>query len=468
MFQGGIGRRRSEAQASRCSEGEAGYNVLMKGKMGDTQRSQTISTKLCQIAEQAREHPERIFTALAHLMDMELLQDAFDKTRKDGAPGVDGVTGDMYAEHLEANLTALHDRLRRKQYKAPPVKRVWIDKQDGSKRPLGMPIFEDKVVQRAVAAILSAVYEQDFYDFSYGFRENKSPLDAIKAVREQCLRLNTRWIVDADISTFFDGIDHSKLMDIIKRRINDGGLLRLIGKWLNAGVLEGRRLSYPETGTPQGGVVSPLLANIFLHHVLDEWFEKEIKPRLQGRCFLIRFADDFVIGCELESDARRLTAVLPKRFNRFNLTIHPEKTALVDFRPPNQRDGRNMPSTFDFLGFTHYWGKSRNGNWVIKRKTARKRLGRAMKAVWQWCREHRHYNVPEQYRTLCSKLRGHYQYYGIRGNYKMMEALYEHAIKSWRHWLGRRSRNGRIACEDFARRYLKVFPLPPPRIVHNF
>jgi group II intron reverse transcriptase/maturase len=440
----------------------------MDRKMGDTQRSQTISTKLCQIAEQARNHPDRIFTSLAHLMDTELLHVAFDKTRKDAAPGVDGVTGTKYAENLQENLTALHKRLRQKQYKAPPIKRAWIDKDDGSKRPLGMPIFEDKVVQRAATMIMSAIYEQDFYDFSYGFREAKSPLGAIKALRELCYRLNIRWIVDADIRKFFDSIDHTILMDIIKRRINDGGLLRLIGKWLNAGVLEDGNLSYPEDGTPQGGVISPLLANIFLHHVLDEWFVKEIKPRLKGRCFLIRFADDFVIGCEFESDARRLMAVLPKRFNRFQLTIHPEKTVLVDFRPPNQREGSSNPTTFDFLAFTHYWAKSRNGNWVIKRKTARKRLKRAMKAVWQWCRENQHDKLSEQYATLRSKLLGHYHYYGIRGNYQTMEVYFRHVIKSWRRWLGRRSRNGYITCKNFSERYLKAFPLPPPRIVHCF
>jgi hypothetical protein len=205
-----------------------------------------------------------------------------------------------------------------------------------------------------------------------------------------------------------------------------------------------------------------------LHHVLDEWFVKEIKPRLKGRCFLIRFADDFVIGCELESDARRLMAVLPKRFNRFKLTIHPTKTVLVDFRPPNQRDRNNNPATFDFLAFTHYWAKSRNGNWVIKRKTARKRLKRAMKAIWQWCRDHRHDRMSEQHPTLRSKLLGHYQYYGIRGNYQMMDVYFRHTVKSWRRWLGRRTRNGYITCEKFSERYLKVFPLPPPRIVHSF
>jgi hypothetical protein len=237
---------------------------------------------------------------------------------------------------------------------------------------------------------------------------------------------------------------------------------------LNAGVLEDGNLSCPEDGTPQGCVISPLLANIFLHHVLDEWFVKEIKPRLKGRCFLIRFADDFVMGCEFESDARRLPAVLPKRFNRFNLTIHPEKTVLFDFRPPNQREGTSNPTTCDFPAFTHYWAKSRNGNWVIKRKTARKRLKRAMKAVWQWCRENQHDKLSEQYATLRSKLLGHYHYYGIIGNYQTMEVYFRHVIKSWRSRLGRRSRNGYITYKNFSERYLKAFPLPPPRIVHCF
>lgn len=435
--------------------------------MGDTQRSQTISTQLYQIAKQARDHPERIFTSLVHLMNVELPGAAFNETSKASAPGVDGVTASQYAEHLDANLKALHRRLRQKQYKAPPVMRVWLDKEDGSKRPIGISAVEDKVVQRAAASLMNAVYEQDFYNFSYGFRKDKSPHDALKALREQCKRLNIRWIIDADIKKFFDSIDHKILMDFIKHRINDGGLLRLIGKWLNAGVLDGGAKSYPEAGTPQGGVISPLLANIFLHNVLDEWFVKEIKPRLKGRCFLIRFADDFVIGCELESDAQRLMAVLPKRFNRFKLTIHPEKTVLVDFRPPNERDGKGKPGTFDFLGFTHYWGKSRNANWVIKRRTRRKRLSRAMKDVWQWCHDHRHDKVTEQYKMLRAKLVGHYNYYGIRCNYEMLEKLYKHAIKSWRRWLGRRSRNGCLSWDEFAERYLQAFPLPRPRIVHN-
>ena len=367
----------SETQATHCSEGKAGHNVLMEGNMGDTQRSQTISTKLNQIAEQARAYPDRVFTSLAHLIDVDLLREAYRKTRKDAASGVDGVTAEAYSQDLDTNLQDLHTRMRSQTYKATPVKRGWADKEDGSQRPLGIPILEDKIAQRAVSMLMSAVYEQDFYDFSYGFREGRSPHQAIKAVRDQCYKENIHWIIDADVSKFFDNLDHGILRDIIKKRINDGGLIRLIGKWLNAGVLEGAELTYPEKGTPQGGVISPLLANIFLHHVLDEWYEKEVKPRLKGRSFLIRYCDDFIIGCELEEDAKRIMAVLPRRFERFRLTIHLEKTVLVDFRSPDYRR-RTSKHTFDFLGFTHYWGKSRNGNWVVKRKTASKRMRRTM------------------------------------------------------------------------------------------
>ncbi len=270
--------------------------------------------------------------------------------------------------------------MRTGRYKAQPVKRGWIIKEDGSQRPLGMPVFEDKIAQRSVSMLMSAVYEQDFYDFSYGFLEGRSPHQAIEALREQCYRENIHWIIDADVTKFFDNLDHGILRELIRKRISDGSIIRLIGKWLNAGMLEGEDLSYTDKGTPQGGVISPLLANIFFHYVLDEWYVKEIMPRLKGCSFLIRFADDFVIGCKLEEDARRIMAVLAKRFERFKLTIHPEKTKLVDFRSPKlRRRTQSSKHTFDFLGFTHYWGKSRKGNWVIKRKTASKRIRRTLK-----------------------------------------------------------------------------------------
>jgi len=461
------GRWGTKVHGTHFREGEAGHNVLLEGDTEDTLRSPTVYTKLQRIAEQARRYPERVFTTLAHLIDVDFLREAYYRTRKNSAPGVDGETAEEYAEDLEMNLQHLHWRLRNGRYKAPPVKRTWLEKDDGSQRPIGMPAFEDKIVQRAVAMILCAIYEQDFYDFSYGFREGRSPHQALASLRESCRRLNIKWIVDADVSGFFDNIDHSKLREIIRRRVNDGMIIRLIGKWLNAGVLEDGQLIRPETGTPQGGVISPVLANIFLHAVLDEWYGKEIKPQLRGRSFLLRFADDFVIGCELEDDARRVMAVLPKRFGRFNLTIHPTKTTMIEFGKPNDRSEQpSGNSTFDFLGFTHYWTRSRRGYWVIKRKTARKRLRRTMRSLWTWCRNNRHEKITEQYRKLCLKLRGHYAYYGIRCNYRWLQQVYQFVWRTWRYWLSRRSSKSFISLEKFEK-ILKKLVLPQPRIVHN-
>lgn len=435
--------------------------------MRDTLKSQIISTKLQQIAEQAARYPERVFINLAHHIDLDMLYESYHQTRKDKAAGVDKVTGKEYGSNLEKNLRELHYRLTNDLYKAQPVKRVWIDKEPGKLRPLGIPCFEDKIVQRAVSLLMSAVYEQDFYDFSYGFREKRSPLDAIKTVREMCNQRNIGWIVDADVSGYFDNIDHSWLRKFLKQRVNDGGLLKLIGKWLNAGVMEEGSLCHPDKGSPQGSVISPLLANVVLHYVLDEWFVKEVQPKLKGRSFIVRFADDFIIGCEHEEDARRVMAVLPKRFSRFGLTIHPDKTVLEAFRNPDRKyQGEMSNGTFDFVGFTHYWAKSRNGNWVIKRKTAGKRLRRTIKSIWMWCRDNRHMPGADQYRIFCSKLRGHFQYYGVRCNMRSMRKVSHEAEKAWRYWLSRRSHTGKINWEKYTL-FLSRNPLPSPKIIHN-
>jgi RNA-directed DNA polymerase len=436
--------------------------------MEDTQRSQPISTQLQKIADMAENDSELVFTSLVHLMDVELLRKSFHQIRKGGAVGVDEVSWSEYASNLDENLTLLHERLRNGTYRAQAVKRGWIDKDDGKKRPLGILVIEDKVVQRAAKTLLETVYEQDFYEFSHGFRPDHSPHQALKELRDNCIKYNVSTILDADVTGCFDNIVRHLLMDVIKRRVNDGGLLRLIGKWLNAGVLDGDDLFYPEKGTPQGGVISPILANIFLHHVLDEWYVEQIKPLLKGRSFLLRFADDFVFGFEYESDARRVMKVLGKRFEKYGLTIHPEKTVLVDFRNPSKRNAESEidKDTFDFLGFTHYWGKSRRGYFVIKRKTIGKRLRQRMKRIWNWCKENLHQKITEQYMILSSKLRGHYQYYGVRCNYKMLEAYYEYLLYAWRYWLGRRTRNGYINNEKFDR-ILETFKLPKPRIVHS-
>ncbi len=427
-------------------------------------RSPTVSTQLQEIAQKARQNPGMVFTTLAHLMDVDFLREAYRRLNKKGAPGLNKVTAADYAECLEENLADLHQRLRSGCYRAPLIKRVWIEKENGKKRPLGIPEFEDKIVQRAVEMLLSAIYEEKFCDFSHGFRKGHSQHKALHELREQCRQLNINWILIADITGLFDNIDHQKLLSFIRCRVNDGAILRLIGKWLNAGVMEEDRLEYPDKGTPQGGVISPLLSNIFLHYVLDEWIAKEVKSRTKGTCFIIRWADDFIIGFQLETDANRTKEVLPKRFNRFGLELHPDKTSLVRFgRPSMNAKGQQKSGTFDFLGFTYYWGKSLKGYPVIKKKTARKRFNRYLKMTWNWCKENRHVPIREQHQTLCSKLRGYYQYFGVRSNYKDIEAAYEYTEKAWRYWLSRRSHKGKVLFEVLQ----ESFPLPKPRIVHN-
>jgi len=488
------------AHGTRCREGEAGYNVYLAGKMEDTQKSQPMSTQrqgiagqavqgfgkecldpveagdppiligessLCGIKELARV-PERVFISLAHRIDLYLLKKSFRQVRKSKSAGVDKVTAKEYAENLDVNLYNLHQRLERGQYVAQPVKRIWIEKEGGKKRPIGISALEDKIVQKAAATILNAVYDGIFHPFSHGFREGHSQHKALIELRELCRKMNINWIVDADVTGFFDNISKKMLQDVIKQRVNDGGMLRLIGKWLNAGVAEDEDVSYPEKGTPQGAVISPMLSNIFLHTVLDDWFVKELKPRLKRRCFLVRWADDFIIGCELEADARKALELLKERFEQFELSLHPEKTKLIPFGKPVSSvlvDRRN--GTFDFLGFTFHWSRAREGYWVIKKKTIGKRLRRFMKGLWEWCRENRHKPLKEQHGDLCAKLRGYYQYFGVRGNYKPLEVVFEYAGKAWRYWLSRRSHKGGISWLKFEK-IRAAFPLPIPRIIHNF
>lgn len=435
--------------------------------MTGTQGPRTISPKLLRIAELARQRPQTALTTLAHAIDLDLLFEAYRRTRKDGAVGVDGQTAEAYAEHLEENLRALLERAKSGTYRAPPVRRVHIPKADGSKtRPIGIPSFEDKVLQRAVAMVLEAVYEQDFRDCSFGFRPRRSAHQALQALWKGLMDLGGGWVLELDIQGFFDALDHEQLRKILGQRVRDGVLLRLIGKWLNAGVLEEGRLVYPDTGTPQGGVISPLLANVFLDTVLDAWFEDEVRPRLRGRSFLVRYADDAVMGFALEQDARRVYEVLAKRFARFGLLLHPEKTRLVRFERPSRSGSRPRPETFDFLGFTHYWGRSRRGTPAVLRKTQRDRFSRALRAIAQWCSRHRHAPLAEQHRALQQKLRGHYAYYGITGNQPALSRFWWETQRTWKTWLSRRSNRRQLRWERF---YLLIarYPLPPPRVVHS-
>jgi RNA-directed DNA polymerase len=434
----------------------------------------SISPKIERIAALAKQSPQMSFTTLARHIDIDWLREAYRRTRKDGATGVDAQTAAEYATNLEDNLRSLLDRAKSGTYRAPPVRRVHIPKGDGSQtRPIGIPTFEDKVLQRAVAMVLEAVYEQDFLDCSYGFRPGRSAHDALNTLRNQMMSLHGGWVLEVDVEKFFDTIDHGQMRELLHRRVRDGVLLRLIGKWLNVGVLEAGAISYPVAGTPQGGVISPLLANIYLHEVLDVWFERAVKPRLRGRAFLCRYADDFVMLFEHEEDARRVLDVLPRRLGKHGLTIHPEKTRLVEFHRPvvwkhGGGDGASGPGTFDLLGFTHHWARSRNGNWVVKLRTADLRLSRALNRVRAWCREHRHREIAWQWQMLVAKLRGHYGYFGVTGNMRALERFRYEVVLVWNKWLSRRSNRTRHGWETFWTDLLKRYPLPEPTITRAF
>jgi RNA-directed DNA polymerase len=375
---------------------------------------------------------------------------------------------------LKANLQDLLNRAKSGTYVAPPVRRVHIPKagSPGETRALGIPTFEDKILQRAVLMVLEPVYEADFLDASYGFRPGRSAHGALDSLWKQAMNLGCGWILDVDLRKFFDTIDHGHFREFLKRRVRDGVIVRLIGKWLNAGVLEEGCLVHPETGSPQGGVISPLISNLFLHYVLDQWFDKEVRPRLKGEAFLIRYADDFVIGAAREDDARRIMDVLPKRMSKYGLTVHPEKTRLIRFHPEDPSgsettaEDSSSPKTFDFLGFTHFWGQSRGGVWVIKRKTARSRLKRALQALSEWCRKNRHEPIPVQHQTLKQKLQGHYGYFGITGNYFSLQEFREEARKIWKRWLARRRRDGFMSWKDFCRLEQR-YAFPRARVVHS-
>jgi RNA-directed DNA polymerase len=414
------------------------------------------------------------FTSLAYLMDIDWLKEAYQRTRKDGAVGVDGVTAEDYERDLEGNLQRLLDRAKSGTYQAPPVRRVHIPKGGSATetRPLGIPTLEDKVLQRAVVMLLEPIYEQDFLDCSYGFRCGRSAHQALDSFRNQLMDCRGGWVLEVDIRKFFDTLDHGHLRTFLRLRVRDGVLLRLIDKWLKAGVMEDGSVSYPEAGTPQGGVVSPLLSNVFLHYVLDLWFEQDVKPRLCQRAFLIRYADDFVIGFRNHHDAQRVMEVLSKRFGKYGLTVHPTKTRLVPFRPPSSETagqngaGDGRPGTFDLLGFTHYWARSLRGYWVIKLKTAASRFSRAVRSIDSWCRGHRHIALSEQQQKLNEKLRGHYAYYGVTGNSGALSRFLWEVQRRWRKWLYRRSRTRSMNWARF-RRLLQRYPLAGVRTVRS-
>jgi RNA-directed DNA polymerase len=425
--------------------------------------AETRRTKFRGIARKARENQGEVFTSLAHHLTEEYLLTSFGKLRRSAATGVDKISCKAYEEDLAIRIEHLHQQLRNQQYHAPDIRRVWIDKDNGKQRPLGISTTEDKIVQRAVTDILNLIYEQDFYEFSYGFRPKRNAHQALSSLRSHCMRGRGRikWILDADIQGCFDNFDHTILRKLLSRRIKDRSLLRLIDLWLKAGIIDGKSMHRNSAGTPQGNIISPLLCNIYLHYVLDEWIAKMVRPLLKGEIFIIRYADDFIIGFEKEEDVLRVNRTLPKRMQKFGLTIHPEKSQLVRFVPA----GKDKSPTFDFLGFTHYWTKSQKGYNVIKRRTCKKKMRKALQNLRDCCKENRHKKLKDQCKLLSSKLRGLYQYYGIRGNFLAIQRIYGDAKHTWFKWLNRRSQRKSYTWKGYGE-LLKHLPLPRPKIVH--
>jgi group II intron reverse transcriptase/maturase len=429
-----------------------------------------MSTKIDRIAELAKEDPKRQFFSIAHLITAEALYAAFRNLRKRASAGVDGVTYQMYERDAAKSIQQLYERLKGGKYRAQPLRRIYIPKENGKERPISIPSLEDKIVQKATGEVLNAIYEQDFFECSYGFRPGRGPHHALDEVGRVICRKPTSWILELDIQAYFDKIVRGQLMEMIERRISDGSVLQLIRKWIQVGVIDEGRLLVSETGTGQGQTISPLLANIYLHYVLDEWFENEVKPRLKGTAHEIRFADDAVLCFQYREDAEKVMEVLPKRFAKYGLTLHPEKTRLVNFgRFAEERAKRQgkKPATFDFLGFTHICARSRKGKFTVKVRTMKKRLRRGLKAIADWCRENRHDPVEEQQQTLNAKLRGHYQYYGRPSNYKSIMQFYREVCSTWRKWLSRRTRKVWLTWERYAQ-ILRRHPLLLPWITHSW
>src|SRR5499433_2847244 len=428
-----------------------------------------MSTKLDRLAELAKEDGGRQFFSIAHLITPEALYAAFRGLRKDASAGLDGVTYEEYEKDAERNIRQLYQRLKDGKYRAQPLRRIYIPKEDGKQRPISIPALEDKILQKAVGEVLNAIYEQDFLDCSYGFRPGRGAQQALDEVGRVICARPTGWILEIDITAYFDSIVREQLMELVEKRISDGSVLQLIRKWIKVGVIEQGRLLVSETGTGQGQTISPLLANVYLHYVLDEWFEKEVKPRLKGEAHEIRFADDAILCFHYKEDAEKVKNVLSKRFAKYGLTLHPEKTRLLEFgryaEERAKRQGKKKPGTFDFLGLTHICARSRRGKFTVHVRTMRKRLRRSLTAVAEWCREHRHTPVDQQRKTLNAKLRGHYQYYGRPTNSQSLLKFYRGVVRIWRKWLNRRTRGNRMTWERYTE-LLRHHPLLPPRFRH--
>jgi RNA-directed DNA polymerase len=438
--------------------------------MPGTELEMTTWTKLLFIAERARREPRCQFTSLAHLLDEQFLTACYHRLGRDRASGVDGVTWKEYGKRLEENLRELVARLKAKRYKPLPSKRVYIPKDEHSQRPLGLPALEDKIVQKGIAEILSAIYEADFLDCSYGFRPRRGCHQALDAVDKTIARKSVNYVIDADIKGYFDSVSHAGLMKCLRVRIKDPSFLLLIERFLKAGYFEAGQVVATDRGTPQGGNLSPILSNVFLHYVLDLWFEKRLKRQVRGQSFLVRYADDFLCLVQQEADARHILQAIGERFAEFGLVLHPDKTRILSFgrneRARAQREKRR-PHTFDFLGFTHYCDISRRGRFMVGRQTSGKKFRKACRELTHWLKAVRNaFPVKQWWPVLRAKLQGHYQYYGISGNTRSLRQFYRRVVHLAWKWLNQRSQRRSFTWEQFWP-YLNRYPLPEPQIVHK-
>jgi len=429
-----------------------------------TRYEEKVLTVEVQIAARSRKHWGKALTNLYQFIDEDFLEACYYQLNKQSAAGVDGESWKDYQEQMKERIPQLLKGFRSGTYKAPPIRRVYIPKEDGTFRPLGIPTIEDKLLQTAVSKVLSPIYENEFYSSSYGFRPGKSQHDAINNLFEEVSFKGKRYIIDADIKNYFGTINLVQLREFLDRRIKDGVIRKMVDKWLKAGIREEQQITYSAEGTPQGGSISPLLSNIFLHYVLDEWFIDEIQPKLKRKSFIIRYADDFLLGFEQESDARRVMEVLSKRFQKYGIELHPDKTKLIVLK-----ENTEEPDTFDFLGFTHYMGRSQKGKAILKRHTSKKKFKGALKRYTQWLCRNRHTESMENLiKATNRKLEGHYQYYGITFNSRAI-GNYFHRVKGILfRWLNRRGGKRKLNWPQFHLRTIVWCPLSPPRIKHSY
>jgi group II intron reverse transcriptase/maturase len=448
---------------------------LAKGNTDSTTRpgrsaGQGVSSGLDRVREVARRDKDARFTALLHHVDLSRLWRAYVAISPKASPGVDGVTWDAYGQNLETNLQDLLRRLHNGAYRPSPSRRAYIPKADGRLRPLGIATLEDKIVQRAVVEVLNAIYEEDFLGFSYGFRPGRSPHDALDALTVGINRKKVNWVLDADVSDFFNRLDHVWLKKFLEHRIADKRVLRLIDKWVKAGVIEDGKMTASDIGAPQGASASPLLANVYLHYVLDRWVRQWRKRHARGEVIIVRFADDFVAGFEHEGDAQQFLADLRERFAKFGLELHPDKTRLIEFgrfaAQNRKARGVGKPETFDFLGFTHICGKTRDGRFWLKRKTIAKRMRVKLAEVNDQLKRRRHQPIPVQGQWLASVVRGHLAYYAVPGNTEAVRSFHKQVTRHWFNALRRRSQRHRLNWERMGR--LAARWLPPARVMHPF